>query len=450
MSALNEESPICYKCVGDKELRRIINTDGVNKKCAICSVRRKCITLEELASLVDGVYREFYRPGREEPIFDDEGDGVRYEQEGDSPEDIIAEITGTDTDIGVAIRDILAEQNVRDIRDGDDPYYDSGFCYEPISLYPYQLHETWLAFCERIKHVRRFYDEDSKAMLSTLLGQIKDIPSTSSISTLVRTFKPGVSEFHLYRARRAKNADELKQIMTNPGMELGPPSGKFGYSGRMNPHGISVFYGGLKKDICISEVRPFVGEYVVVGEFQVLKELQMLDLSYFDKPPISGSMFEQGYRERAELRMFMRSFQNIISRPIQPHEESIEYIPTQAVAEYLANVLKFDGLIYLSAQTGQTSPDNVVMFSHAAHVAAESKPKKSTSIKRKSRSRLSKFALDSTLENWSIIPEPALQYVKGSAEIYRITSNNYNHEQLPEVVSSLDDAGLQRFVEAED
>ena len=89
MPSLREESPICHQCVGDKELKRIITTEGENKKCAVCSVRRKCITLGKLASLVDSVYREFYRPGREEPIFTDEGDGVRYEQEGDFPEDII-------------------------------------------------------------------------------------------------------------------------------------------------------------------------------------------------------------------------------------------------------------------------------------------------------------------------------------------------------------------------
>lgn len=36
--------------------------------------------------------------------------------------------------------------------------------------------------------------------------------------------------------------------------------------------------------------------------------------------------------------------------PVQPNHEALEYLPTQAVAEYVVNVLGFDGIRYASAQ----------------------------------------------------------------------------------------------------
>jgi RES domain len=58
------------------------------------------------------------------------------------------------------------------------------------------------------------------------------------------------------------------------------------------------------------------------------------------------------YEERVDRSQFLEGFHALIARPIQPHEEPLEYIPTQAVAEYVANVLSLDGILYASAQLG--------------------------------------------------------------------------------------------------
>ena len=90
-------------------------------------------------------------------------------------------------------------------------------------------------------------------------------------------------------------------------------------------------------------------------------------------------MFRSDYYERATKRRFLLSFENLISRAVQPHEEAIKYVPTQIVAEYISNVLGLDGILYASAQLGgvrdedDEPPDrttlNVALFNRASVVA---------------------------------------------------------------------------------
>jgi hypothetical protein len=66
----------------------------------------------------------------------------------------------------------------------------------------------------------------------------------------------------------------------------------------------------------------------------------------------TGSIFAPEYEDRVYRRRFLEGFHALIARPIQLHHEPHEYIPTQAVAEYVANVLSLDGILYASSQLG--------------------------------------------------------------------------------------------------
>ena len=55
-----------------------------------------------------------------------------------------------------------------------------------------------------------------------------------------------------------------------------------------------------------------------------------------------------------------------ICRPVMPMDETSEYLPTQVIAEYLANK-GLDGIIFQSSQTGGQGR-NVVLFNHASRV----------------------------------------------------------------------------------
>ena len=78
---------------------------------------------------------------------------------------------------------------------------------------------------------------------------------------------------------------------------------------------------------------------------------------------------------------FMQSFMHEIAIPISPDDEHLDYIPTQAVAEYLQNhhrfkrdgkLTKIEGIIFSSAQY----PDgrNIVLLGEASHVEQPTVP----------------------------------------------------------------------------
>jgi hypothetical protein len=58
-----------------------------------------------------------------------------------------------------------------------------------------------------------------------------------------------------------------------------------------------------------------------------------------------------------------------MSRPVTPSDEDFQYLPTQAVAEYMSEKIepRLDGLIFASSQRGGTG-ENVVLFRRAATV----------------------------------------------------------------------------------
>jgi hypothetical protein len=71
----------------------------------------------------------------------------------------------------------------------------------------------------------------------------------------------------------------------------------------------------------------------------------------------------------------MRHLVKEISRPIMPRDEEFEYLPTQAVSEYLASCVEphLDGIIFHSAQTAGEGR-NIVLFHHAAGVECYALP----------------------------------------------------------------------------
>src|SRR5262249_5106098 len=184
-------------------------------------------------------YREYYRPGGDEAHFDPDSDNPRYEQAGEEPQYIIQEIVGVEPEIADAIVDYLSDGEAHNVRDGAEPYYDNTSRYVVRDLHPTELHMAWEEFCERVKHERRFFDEEGRGMLSTILGDSESIKSQDNpLSACIVTLKNGE---RCFRARRAESDDEARLIIGDPRRLLGPPPPHLTPAGRMNPAGISVF-----------------------------------------------------------------------------------------------------------------------------------------------------------------------------------------------------------------
>jgi hypothetical protein len=145
----------------------------------------------------------------------------------------------------------------------------------------------------------------------------------------------------------------------------------------MNPSGIPVYYGAFSENVAVAEVRPPVGATVAVATFSLLHTIRVLDLTFLPFAYHQESIFSPEYdRLRNKVRLF-EEFHRLISQPVLPKDEVLSYLPTQAVAAYVANVLGLDGVIYGSIQVGAESETreqldrclcNIALFGKAASV----------------------------------------------------------------------------------
>lgn len=127
----------------------------------------------------------------------------------------------------------------------------------------------------------------------------------------------------------------------------------------MNAAGISVFYGATDASVALAEVRPPVGSRVIVARFEIVRPLRLLDFGALEFiVDHNGSDFDKAHIQRLKRAAFLRRLCRRVSRPVMPHDEPRDYLPTQAVADYLANLAdpSLDGIIYPSVQFGDPSP----------------------------------------------------------------------------------------------
>jgi hypothetical protein len=144
----------------------------------------------------------------------------------------------------------------------------------------------------------------------------------------------------------------------------------------MNARGISVFYGANDPVVALAEIRPPVGSQLVVGHFEIIRPLRLLDLTALGTVRTKGSIFDPTFAGRLERAMFLRKLSQRITRPVMPDDEVFDYLPTQAVADFLASnfVTPLDGIIYPSAQAAGDAL-NIVLFHKAARVQAINLPR---------------------------------------------------------------------------
>jgi len=121
---------------------------------------------------------------------------------------------------------------------------------------------------------------------------------------------------------------------------------------------------------------------VLIGHFQVLRNLRLLDIEALRLvEAANGSVFDPDYIHRLRRAAFLRSLSDRMARPVMPDDRALDYLPTQAIADFLANALDtpLDGILYPSVQVGfpassgavfarRRSRRNVVLFHKAARV----------------------------------------------------------------------------------
>lgn len=250
----------------------------------------------------------------------------------------------------------------------EDDFYWRGQEYCPISS-PHESAEAerewvigaWNGIAHQLTHGQRFFNDKVKVFFEELLTEALDayVDSNPDLRPVIRIVPRGTD---LFRARVAGSQANVKACLENPELELGAPPKEKAANNRMSPAGIPLLYVADNPETGIAEVRPSIGDAVVVGRFSTTR-----DLKFFDFTALSGrlshsplSWLDDNYEERSRRRGLLEYLHDQIAKPVKSGD--IDYVVTQALAEFIRCEPKqnFDGVIFKSVQ--HAGGTNYVLF----------------------------------------------------------------------------------------
>ena len=373
---MNVTKYICHHCVGEQFLRRQIASTGTLSTCSYCGERANAFSIEEMADRIERAFEQHYRRTSEEPdtyerwALSDRESNYSWERHGDPVEVAIESAAEIPED---AARDIQQELEERHYdhdaaKAGEESDFASDAHYEEQAADGDHWRRLWSEFDHAIKTQARFFGHNAKELLSEIFSNLEQL-SPHGQQPLIVDIGPGSACEALHRARVFQSEEPLKNALCRPDRELGPPPGPIAPAGRMNARGISVFYGATDPKVAIAEVRPPVRTRVVVAKFEILRPLRILDLRNLGMASADGSVFDEAFADLCHKAAFLQTLSNILCEPVVPDDEDLEYLPTQAIADFLATESDpiLDGIAYPSTQIDDAGY-NVVLFHKAARV----------------------------------------------------------------------------------
>jgi len=370
-----EAKAICAGCIGETFLSEYIEKEGNEGECSFCGDEDiSCITLEDLADRIESAFETHYSRTSTEPnsyeyaMLRDKEIDYDWEREGQQTVYAIMDAAHVSEEIAQDVQSILEYRHFdfEEATMGIEAEFSDDAHYEEIMPKDYRWQEEWNSFEKQIKTEARFFSRTGAAHLGELFDRINEM-QTAQGRSLVEAVGPETEITHLYRGRVFQAEEPLQKAMKRPDLELSAPPAWAAASGRMNAKGISVFYGATSPEIALAEVRPPVGSWVAVARFEIIRPLRLLDLAALGDVHERGSIFDPDYAYRLGRMMFLKTLSRSMSRPVMPDDQEMEYLPTQAIADYLSTEgqVPLDGILFPSVQVGGNGV-NAVLFHKAS------------------------------------------------------------------------------------
>lgn len=378
-----KERRICAVCVGDEYLRKEILSGGEDHDCDYCEDSGKTISIEELADRIEGAFEEHYvrtptEPSGFEYAMAKEGDG--WDRHGEQAEWAIGEAASLDEAPSRHVRSILGDRHsdMEAAQMGEETEFDEDSHYERKDINDYEFQEAWRFFEASVQGDTRHFNSAAEATLDEIFGDLNQHRTSDGRPSIVDA-GPEQELKAFYRARVFQSSDPLLTAIKSPDREIGPPPMRDALAGRMNARGVSVFYGATDADTAIAEVRPPVGSRVLVGRFELLRPVRLLDVRALKDVVVEGSIFDPSFLRRLERAKFLERLSTRVSMAVMPHDETLDYIVTQVIADYLATRENpaLDGILYPSPQQSDGG-SNVVLFHKSSKVRLEVLPEGAT------------------------------------------------------------------------
>jgi hypothetical protein len=122
-------------------------------------------------------------------------------------------------------------------------------------------------------------------------------------------------------------------------------------NGRINPRGIPCLYLATTASAAISEMRPWVGEYITLAQFKVVCDCLVVDCSLSTMrsdwlEPVNPNEKREPDASEKENGVW-GDIGFAFSKPVTIDEEQLGYVPTQILAETLRD-RGYHGIVYKS------------------------------------------------------------------------------------------------------
>jgi len=374
---------ICYRCIGEPYLKDEIRRDGKPGTCSYCGRNAAAYWVADMAERIDAVFEEHFVRTSDHPtswqytLLSDKESNYEWERDGEPVVYAIMNAADMPEQAAKDIQQILEDRyfDLDAAKVGEEAAYASDSHYEEKGTHNHKWQDEWHAFEQALRTEARFFSRSAEKLLASVFEGIDNERSPDGRPCVVAV-GPGAALSSLFRARVFQSNEKLERALTQLDHQLGPPPASDALAGRMNARGISVFYGANDPVVALAEIRPPVGSQVVVGHFEIIRPLRLLDLTALGTVRTKGSIFDPTFAGRLERAMFLRKLSQRITRPVMPDDEVVDYLSTQAVADFLASnfVTPLDGIIYPSAQAAGDAL-NIVLFHKAARVQAINLPR---------------------------------------------------------------------------
>jgi len=224
--------------------------------------------------------------------------------------------------------------------------------------------DAWLHFRETISRQRRWHSPvfvDAQRRLQLMVETRRDHlwPQTRDV----------------FRARMCSDSRSRLNYR-----DLGAPPAGRATAGRANSSGIPVLYAATSELVAIYESRPVRGATVAVAHLRPRSgRLRLLDMTSLADVALNPFEAEASANTLIELRVATdlgRIIGAEFSRPVRLGDDIHDYVPTQYVAEYIAEQ-GYDGVLYDSSFGAIGGPDgaNLAIFDLRVLTVVQKAPK---------------------------------------------------------------------------
>jgi hypothetical protein len=203
--------------------------------------------------------------------------------------------------------------------------------------------DSYHRFAQAVKLKTRYvHDDEVRAFLAAVMETSETRRDSIEKSVVLWRAQRG----YVWRKENEgeEGEDEVQDAYPPERMK---PKAEFATDGRVSPRGIPCLYLASTKEAAMAEVRPWVGSYLSLAQFKVMRELAVVDCSK-DKRIFSHWLTrseDRSVKQREEVVWAEIAY--AFSRPVTPDEPITEYVPTQILAEAF-RAHGYDGIVYRS------------------------------------------------------------------------------------------------------